>query len=54
MERVRNRGRVADVDVAKESETRVSSGLIELVRAVLGRCERGKQGRRRARTLTSG
>ena len=40
-ERVRDRGgrRAADVDVAKEAETRVSSGLVELVRAVLGRCE---------------
>lgn len=40
-ERVRDRGgrRAADVDVAKEAETRVSSGLVELVRAVLGRRE---------------
>lgn len=49
-ERVRDCGgqRAADMDVAKESETRVSSGLVELVRAVLGRCERGK-----TRTMSS-
>lgn len=40
-ERVRDRGGrgAPDVDVAKEAETRVSSGLVELVRAVLGCCE---------------
>lgn len=55
-ERVRDRvgQRAADVDVAKKSETRVGGGLIELVRAVLGRCERGRRRRLRARTLTSG
>ena len=40
-ERVRDRGgrRAADVDVPKEAETRVRSGLVELVRAVLRRRE---------------
>lgn len=43
-ERVWDRGgrRAPDMDIAKESETQVSSGLVELVRAVLGRCERGQ------------
>lgn len=38
-ERVRNRGgrRAADMDVAKEAETGVSSSLVKLFRTVLGR-----------------
>lgn len=44
-ERVRNRGggRAADLNVAEKAETRVGGGLVELVRAVLVRCEQSRR-----------